>query len=379
MVRIYDEFKSMFITVAFLVYIFLVSGLIVNFLQLCTCVIWPLNKQLYRKINSYLALTIWSQFSFFAQWWSKSNCVLFIDPDDLDKVRREHSIVIMNHKYDIDWLAGWIICQRLGIMQGSKIIGKQSLRFVPIIGWCWIFTESIFLRRVWETDRQTLVKDMRKVLADYPKNSFFNFLLFCEGTRFTEKKREMSMKYAREKGLPELKHHILPRTKGFTMLLQGAEDQIGGVYNLTVGFKKTAAEPTLLSIIKGRACQAEMFVKRIPVAQIPKDTNGCNDWVHQLYREKDEIYDYFVRHDTFDGCGLSRVELPRNRLDLFIELFWIITIGIPSLFYFFRLFVTSSLIGQMIFLFVIGLATIGVRAMIAVTETGRGSHYGEKK
>lgn len=80
----------------------------------------------------------------------------------------------MNHKYDIDWLAGWIICQRLGIMQGSKIIGKQSLRFVPIIGWCWIFTESIFLRRVWETDRQTLVKDMRKVLADYPKNSFFN-------------------------------------------------------------------------------------------------------------------------------------------------------------------------------------------------------------
>lgn len=61
MVRIYDEFKSMFITVAFLVYIFLVSGLIVNFLQLCTCVIWPLNKQLYRKINSYLALTIWSR------------------------------------------------------------------------------------------------------------------------------------------------------------------------------------------------------------------------------------------------------------------------------------------------------------------------------
>jgi hypothetical protein len=25
--------------------------------------------------------------------------------------------VSMNHKYDIDWLAGWIICQRLGIIQ----------------------------------------------------------------------------------------------------------------------------------------------------------------------------------------------------------------------------------------------------------------------
>lgn len=80
----------------------------------------------------------------------------------------------MNHKYDIDWLAGWIMCQRLGIMQGSKIIGKQSLKLVPIIGWCWIFTESIFLRRVWDSDRETLVNDLRQVLDDYPENSFFN-------------------------------------------------------------------------------------------------------------------------------------------------------------------------------------------------------------
>jgi hypothetical protein len=33
------------------------------------------------------------------------------------------------------------------------------------------------------------------------------------------------MKIAREKGLPELKHHILPRTKGFTLLLQGAQNR----------------------------------------------------------------------------------------------------------------------------------------------------------
>jgi len=59
--RIYDEFKSMFITVCFLSYVFLISGLIINFLQLCSCVIWPFNKELYRKINCYLALGIWSR------------------------------------------------------------------------------------------------------------------------------------------------------------------------------------------------------------------------------------------------------------------------------------------------------------------------------
>ncbi|CAF2446903.1 unnamed protein product [Rotaria sp. Silwood2] len=367
----------MFIVVCFHAYVFLISGLIINFLQLCSCVIWPFNKELYRKVNCYLALGIWSQFTFFAQWWSNSNCVLYINPEDLERVRKEHAIVIMNHKYDIDWLAGWVICQRLGIMQGSKIVGKQSLKLVPIVGWCWIFTESIFLRRVWESDRETLVKDLRKVLANYPKNYFFNFLLFCEGTRFTEKKRSTSMKIAKEKGLPELKHHILPRTKGFTLLLQGAENRITAIYDLTVGFKENGAEPTLLSILKGRSCQAEIFVKRIPVSKIPQDTEGCNNWVHELYQEKDKIYDYFVNHGTFEGNGLPRIEIQRNYNDLLIEIAWILIIGVPSLIYLFKFLWTSSFLVQLVFAALICIATIGVRAMIAVTETKRGSHYGE--
>ncbi len=123
--------------------------------------------------------------------------------------------------------------------QGSKIVAKQSLKLVPILGWCWSCTETIFVRRVWESDRETLVNDLRNTLANYPRNHFFNVKIFyfskmniffqlmlsCEGTRFTEKKRLISMKIAREKGLPELKHHILPRTKGFTLLLQGAENR----------------------------------------------------------------------------------------------------------------------------------------------------------
>ncbi|UJR37543.1 hypothetical protein I4U23_030245 [Adineta vaga] len=365
-----------------------VSGIVINFLQLCSCVIWPFSKELYRKINCFLALGIWSllsdlceflEFTFFAQWWSRSDCVLYAYPEDVEKVRSEHAIVIMNHKYDIDWLAGWIICQRLGIIQGSKIVGKQSLKLVPIVGWCWIFTESIFLRRIWESDRETLVQDLRKVLVNYPKKYYFNFLLFCEGTRFTEKKRIASMKIACEKGLPELKHHILPRTKGFTLLLQGAENRIAAVYDLTVGFKKTGAVPTLLSILKGHACQAEIFVRRIPISDIPQDTEQCSNWVHELYQEKDKIYDYFIKHDTFEGQGVPRVELKRNYYDLIVELSWMLIIGLPSLFYLLKFFFTSSLLAQFIIIILIFIATIGVRAMIAVTETDRGSHYGERR
>jgi hypothetical protein len=63
--HIYDEFKSSFIIIFFLSYIFLVSGLIINFFQLCSCIIWPFNKALFRKINCYLALGIWSREYYF--------------------------------------------------------------------------------------------------------------------------------------------------------------------------------------------------------------------------------------------------------------------------------------------------------------------------
>ena len=53
--------------------------------------------------------------------------------------------------------------------QGTKIYGKSSLRFVPLIGWIWVFTESIFLRRVWESDKKTLVRDLQFV-EQYPKD-----------------------------------------------------------------------------------------------------------------------------------------------------------------------------------------------------------------
>ena len=67
---IVNEIKSSFIVIAFLGYIFLVSGLIINFLQLCSCLIWPFNRELYRKINCYLALGIWSR-----EYIENGNCL----------------------------------------------------------------------------------------------------------------------------------------------------------------------------------------------------------------------------------------------------------------------------------------------------------------
>lgn len=50
-------------------------------------------------------------------------------------------------------------------------------------------------------------------------------MIFCEGTRFTKEKHKASMEYAKLKGYKELKHHLLPRTKGFHLLMQLAKSK----------------------------------------------------------------------------------------------------------------------------------------------------------
>jgi hypothetical protein len=99
-----------------------------------------------------------------------------------------------------------------------------------------------------------------------------------------------------------------------------------------------------------------LWSRRIPISEIPTDTEGSGRWVHELYREKDQIFDYFAQHGTFEGNGIPRVDVPRNYNDLLILLGWVIIIGIPSVIYFFQFLRTSSLWAQLILAIIIGIS-----------------------
>jgi len=94
------------------------------------------------------------------------------------------------------------------------------------------------------------------------------------------------MEIAREKGLPELQHHILPRTKGFVLLMKGIHKHITGVYDITVAFQ-TPKNPELSNLLIGHRCQAEAFIRRIPVSEIPYDDEEKSaQFIHKLFQEK---------------------------------------------------------------------------------------------
>lgn len=59
MAGLWTQMKTWSILHFLFCYILLVSGFITCFLMSLTLVLWPLNKDLYRKVNSYLAYLWW--------------------------------------------------------------------------------------------------------------------------------------------------------------------------------------------------------------------------------------------------------------------------------------------------------------------------------
>ncbi|EAW47579.1 1-acylglycerol-3-phosphate O-acyltransferase 4 [Homo sapiens] len=108
--------KSQFLCHLVFCYVFIASGLIINTIQLFTLLLWPINKQLFRKINCRLSYCISSQLVMLLEWWSGTECTIFTDPRAYLKYGKENAIVVLNHKFEIDFLCGWSLSERFGLL-----------------------------------------------------------------------------------------------------------------------------------------------------------------------------------------------------------------------------------------------------------------------
>jgi len=189
-------------------------------------------KSLFLKCSPSLVLVC------VAEWYAGSKLRVYIDPVDEEKFfGKEHGLLLMNHTYEIDWLTAWMITDKLGVLGGAKAYAKKMLRYVPVAGWVWWMAEFIFLDRNFEKDKIVIKSQLTEVFS-HPDPVWL--LLNAEGTRFTAAKHELSVKFAQERGLPVFKHHLVPRTKGFTTSLPTMRGICPAIYDINLAFKKNA-------------------------------------------------------------------------------------------------------------------------------------------
>lgn len=297
---------------------FILLGLLINLVQGILFIFTP--KTLFRKLNYFLVYGIHGYLLSVGDWWSNSKVNIYCNKDLEDRIRscevREHALYLMNHHTELDWLYSWILGDRFGILGNCRAFAKSALRFVPIVGWSWAMSDMVFLSRGdWENDQKTMIQKLND-LAEFP--SPVCLLLFPEGTRFTKEKHKASKEFAMKADLPCLQHHLTPRTKGFTFIMEHVDrDTFQALYDVTLVEAEESAPFNIASLMSGKSCVGNMLIRRIPLINIPKDKEESALWLHNFFKEKDDFKNNFITTGTFSK-DCSVIQSPKRVTSLIL-------------------------------------------------------------
>jgi len=78
------------------------------------------------KLSKNWLVFDFAEIVFLAEWWSGSKVILYADPEIVKTYfGKEHAQLLLNHCYEVDWLLGWLICDRVKIL-GVRIFSSLS-------------------------------------------------------------------------------------------------------------------------------------------------------------------------------------------------------------------------------------------------------------
>ena len=147
----------------------------------------------------------------------------------------EHALIIANHHTRIDWMFVWCLCARTRRLSTFRIVLKESLKAVPIVGWLMQSLLYIFLSR---KSREKDVQHINNVITYLASvGQMPTLLLFPEGTDLAPQNLEKSKTFSEEKGLTHYRNVLHPKTKGFYHALNCMRKEIDAVYDLTMAYK----------------------------------------------------------------------------------------------------------------------------------------------
>lgn len=221
----------------------------------------------------------------------------------------------MKHHYEVAWLFTLVVAVVFGTLPAIKTMAKKMMSYIPTFGWAWALTDTIFMERDWAKD-QKILEDGIKVLASYSYPIWL--LAFPEGTRKTTEKFRQGQDFAtRKRGLLTYKHHLVPRTKGFSHIMRSVDiNKFKCIYDATFAVNEVqGAKPNVASLINANSVLVDIFIRRIPVSQVPQDPELSSKFLLDLFKEKDLLLESYFQ----SGCKSFTSHIPKESNDDKVE------------------------------------------------------------
>jgi lysophosphatidic acid acyltransferase / lysophosphatidylinositol acyltransferase len=235
-----------------------------------------------------------------------------------------------NHSIEIDYLITFALADWLKVEGSNNAFSKKSVKYLPIIGQCFSYcARYIFLDRSFEKDEKIIKSQLREYIKLKTPGST---LLYPEGYVITNERYEASVKFAKSRNLPILKHHLTPRTKGFKTCIEVMKEfnENCAIFNLHVMCK--GLKPTLRNLVLGKAFEIHVYMESIPIDKV----EATDEWLFNFFKLKDELSESFVKFGNFyEGRNLQPVEgieiKPRLRVVINFVCWVIVTIVICAM------------------------------------------------
>ncbi|GMF35922.1 unnamed protein product [Phytophthora fragariaefolia] len=226
---------------------------------------------------------------------------------------RRPAILIANHQVDADWWYIWQAARHQRAAGNVKIVLKDQLKYLPIIGWGMRLFQFLFLRRRIDEDAAHIKQYMGGLIADdFP----FWLVLFPEGTTIHAEYVAKSQAFAAREGRPKFERVLLPRTAGMQIILDAVADAKPDIYDLTLAFPSYSGEvptfdmgygrkvdtevPSMKSLLAGKAPVGRVAIhsRKFSYEDAATDLQGFLD---ARWKEKEERLNYFIEHQKFPG------------------------------------------------------------------------------
>lgn len=250
----------------------------VNIGQVCSLVFLPFSRHWFMRVNMGIKHFFCSSAARIAVLCG-NKLIVTGDPP-----RQENSIIFANHQSMSDVILIWLWCLPSDTTRRLNWFAKDSLKRLPGLGWGLRFVNTVFVKRDWSRDADSIRATFAKIREGNLPNSL---VIFPEGTRMKPDKFAASRAYAKRKGLPVLDRVLLPRGKGIHASLQGLEGYLQSVYDLTIVYDGGA--PSLSDFFLKGGYTTRFHAVRYDIKDVPTRERDLNAWLLNIFVEKDKF------------------------------------------------------------------------------------------
>ncbi|KAH9835707.1 acyltransferase-domain-containing protein [Rhodofomes roseus] len=262
----------------------------------------------------------------------------------------QRAVMIANHQVYADWWYAWSLTYYMGTCADVFIVLKESLKWLPILGWGMRLFNFIFLKRSWASDRLHLSSSLswlgrRAETQDSP----LTFILYPEGTLVSKDTKPLSKKFADKIGIPDMMHSLLPRSTGLHYSLRSLAPRIPSLQLIDITVTYPGIPPfgygqswyTLRSIFMDRVPPPAVHMhircfdvtKDVPIGEVSstnpdvlpersgkesvqevdipeKERDTFELWLRDLWREKDKLISKYLETGSMVDDYKEEVEIP---------------------------------------------------------------------